>query len=250
MIRPSESTTPPATLVPPISTPIVRLTRWSSWTGGSGRLVPHPAPGGGGIGVRYPVGGRSGVAPGGGRSGVRYPAGGRIRFVLYHRAGGGHCRLEYRHRVLRHRGESVRRGRHLRRQAGARLVQTAGGPAHRAPGALRRLVLRRPGGALPHVSGPLATAERGPDLPAHSPTHPARPRTDQPPLELADQVGTRLPGLLRHVVSSPMLSAPPLSASVASARVLRPFSAVSMIIFSALRFRMPGIGTRTSTASS
>src|ERR1035441_2734325 len=218
MIRPSESTTPPATLVPPISTPIVRLTRWSSWTGGSGRLVPHPAPGGGGIGVRYPA--------------------------------GGHCRLEYRHRVLRHRGESVRRGRHLRRQAGARLVQTAGGPAHRAPGALRRLVLRRPGGALPHVSGPLATAERGPDLPAHSPTHPARPRTDQPPLELADQVGTRLPGLLRHVVSSPMLSAPPLSASVASARVLRPFSAVSMIIFSALRFRMPGIGTRTSTASS
>src|ERR1039458_1274815 len=50
MIRPSESTTPPATLVPPISTPIVRLTRWSSWTGGSGRLVPHPAPGGGTLG--------------------------------------------------------------------------------------------------------------------------------------------------------------------------------------------------------
>src|ERR1022692_5173313 len=101
MIRPSESTTPPATLVPPISTPIVRLTRWSSWTGGSGRLVPHPAPGGGGIGVRYPVGGRSGVAPGGGRSGVRDPAGGRIRFVLYHRAGGGHCRLDTRTRALR-----------------------------------------------------------------------------------------------------------------------------------------------------
>ena len=66
------------------------------------------------------------------------------------------------------------------------------------------------------------------------------PGADEPPLEIADRVLAGPARLLCHVLS-------PLPAS---ARSLSPFSAVSMMVRSALRFSIPGIGIRTSTARS
>jgi len=64
-------------------------------------------------------------------------------------------------------------------------------------------------------------------------------------LVVAPLVGT-VPGLLRHL---PHCSCPRWSC-IPSARDFRPLSAVSMIVFSALRFSMPIIGIRVPTDSS
>ncbi len=165
----------------------------------------------------------------------------------------GHGRLERGRRVLQHHRDRVARGRHGRGQAGAGIPELAPGPADRAPLAFRGFVVG--GRVLPHVPLPVrAAAERGANLITQSPGHAARPRADQPSLELADRVTAWLP--LRHVAPSSLsLSScvPPAAVACArrpSTRALSPFSAVSMMTFSAFRFSMPSSGTRRSTLSS
>src|SRR2546421_5672658 len=223
-IFPCSSTTPAATLVPPTSTPIVRLIRrpfrGARRFGLLLRVLRRPI-----RHIRPDRGGRSLPGLGGGRPGRP--------------SGGGQSRLEDGHRVLGERRHNVADGRHLRRHPGSRLPEHAGRPAYRAPRALGSLIGGR-GGRFPYVGRPPAVPEHRAQLPADLAAHAARARADEPPLEIADRVLAGSARLLCHVLS-------PLPAS---ARSLSPFSAVSMMVRSALRFSIPGIGIRTSTARS
>jgi hypothetical protein len=199
-----------------------------------GGLLPHRATGRrvGGL-VPHSAAGRR-VVPGPGLPGGR-----------------GHGRLERGRRILQHHGDRVTRGCQGRRDAGTGFPEPAPGPADRAPLAFRGLVVG--GRALPYVPLRVAAAQRGPDLVTQLPRHAACSRADQPPLELADRVAAWLP--VRHVAPSSLsLSSCVLPATACarrpSTRALSPFSAVSMMTFSAFRFSIPSMGTRRSTLRS
>ncbi len=149
---------------------------------------------------------------------------------------------------------------------GPGLGDPPGSPADRAPGALWRLVsrVRRLGrGGRPAVARvPLRTAERLLDLAAELVAHVPRARPDQPALDLAGQASRALlPGIRRRADAALPAHRPlaarrlrhlpsPLSPPVSCTRVRRPFSAVSMIVFSARRLRIPIIGIARPTTSS
>src|SRR5213080_1817332 len=206
---PRSSTTPAATLVPPTSTPIVRLMR-GFFRGrrlvlGRGRRLVLDGRrrlvlGRGrrlvldgrrrlvlGRGRLLALGGRCLLVPGGRRltAGSRLPgrreaAGARSRLVpapVRARAPARRRqrRLEDRHRVLDHRVERVTHGRHAGVPPGLGLPDQPGRTAQRAPGALRCLTGQGlGGGGLPHVTtGLLVPAQRGADLVGQLPAHPA-----------------------------------------------------------------------------
>src|SRR5579859_35425 len=236
---PRSSTTPAATLVPPTSTPIVRLMR------GFFR----------GLRCRRHTGGRatgSFRCPGGARSGGREAAGARPGLVP---AAIGACAaagrrqgcLKDRHRVLDHGGERVAHGRHAGVPPGLGLPDDPGRPAQRAPGAFECLAGRGLGrGCLPHIATRLVPAEGGTHLVGQFPAHPAGTGTQQPALKVTDQVISR-PTWLSHLLVPPPVPGAPARLST---RFFNPLRAVSMIIFSARRFSGPSIGIRTSTDSS
>ena len=249
---PCSSTTPAATLVPPTSTPIVRLMRrLSRGSRRFGALLPGP-----------PAAGRRGRLP---RAGPRArplagplgracPAVGRVTSAQTELAGACPCPAPaLAARPVAARADSktdiASRASTPTASPAAAICELTPGPDSRSTRAARQTGHHAHSGAssaggavaLAHTSaGPRADAERGADLVADLAAHAAGPRADEPPLEIADRVLAGPAGLLCHVPS-------PLPAS---ARFLSPFSAVSMIVFSARRFSIPGIGIRTSTASS
>ena len=157
------------------------------------------------------------------------------------------CRLKDRHRILDHAGQRVAHGRYPDIPGGLGLTDEPGGTAQRAPGTLRRLTGQGlGGGGLPHVAGLLGLAQGRADLVGQFPAHPAGTSAQQPTLEVTDHIIAR-PALLCHLLSSPPPGAVP---GRLSTRSFSPLRAVSMIVFSARRFSIPGIGIRKSTESS
>src|SRR5579875_3812901 len=257
MIAPSSSTTPAAILVPPTSTPMVRLMPG----------FPRPA-------CRR----RPARCPPAGRALTRLPGlpGGR-------RAVGQH-RIDARQRVTDRAGHDLGEvgDRHAGvALAGARPRDPPRRAAHRAPGALRRLVQglgRRHGPDV--LTLPAGTVQRLAHLVAQLVAHAPGALPDQPLLHLPDEARRApLPRLPRATAGAPafarLLAHPPHhsrpsagsrpspgpGAAPAAAAAHRPPArartrapsprrAVSVIVFSARRFSIPGNGTESPTRSS
>ena len=144
----------------------------------------------------------------------------------------------------------------LARVAGAGPAQPSAGIRRSASRpASRPRAASRPG---PRVTPRLGAPAHGPIATRPRPASPAPkhgrilPRTSRPHGR-ASPAGSATAGNRRSGPVPLPESAPGACSSRspdASARFLRPFSAVSMIVFSALRLSIPGIGIRTPTASS
>src|SRR5450755_1937616 len=169
-MRPCWSTTPAATLVPPTSTPIVRLTvRPFTRTLLLSRLRPRRACGARARGPPFP---------------------GRTRASRQHRVEGGQ-------RFLDGRGHRVAGPGQLRAETGPGFPDPAGATADGTPGALRRIqgfIGRCLGcGGPPDVSWLLPAAAQGPaDLLAELAAHAPGTRPDEPALHFPSQVRTQL----------------------------------------------------------
>src|SRR5215472_17580048 len=221
-IRPRSSTTPAATLVPPTSTPIVRLMRGffrrlrcrllvsgrcrlfisnryrllirgrcrllirgrcRLLIRGRCRLAARSRLGSASRAGRYRVARRGGT-----RARLGAPAIGSTAAATRRRQ----RRLKDRHRILDHCGQRVAHRRYPDIPGWLGLTDEPGGTAQRAPGTLRRLTGQRlGGGGLPHVAGLLVLAQGRADLVGQFAAHPAGTSAQQPTLEVTDQVIAR-----------------------------------------------------------